>query len=632
MKGLRPLLPLLATAGAAHLVFAAAARAATLSTSPVLEVQSDKSTVVAGQNYRAVIGADGNLHSLRVGEVEMLDDRVAISLGAFFYAYADGPRRLARVTTLNPRAVEATDGTFTAQYRFYRQEIRVYLTNNGRAPVPYFVVLSPEITIASNLGTGEAAAAPSTERWGDVRFSAPNGAYVELVGGTGIYGPWLGRQVWEVSRVIPGQQTEVHIKVGLGEPPKPTLEQLVGLRVKVGAAGALVPVDNPVELQVSVENRSETALSGQLSMELSASRHDQVIYANSLLQLPPRQSTSTTFRALVEAPDFYAARVTLSAQGRELASARAVAGYRAAEIRPSVERPADFRDFWQRLIAEVGDQAPDYRLDVPEEPSGKEITVWVARYAGLTEKAVYGWYLYPEVGGPRPAILYLSGYGGQPIRPPLALARQGYVVLAVDVRGNPVGRPRSPRFEDYSTQGIGSPETYVYREIVGHALRAVQFLRARQEVDPQRIAVVGVSEGGGVGLILAALSPHVKAVAVDAPMLCDFPLSLRAGGWPYVEIARYLQRNPEKAAQARGTLAYFDVVNFAPDIGCPVLVSTGFLDPVSLPAAVYGMFNPIPGPKELRPFPQAGHEGGGQELWTYKLAWLARNLSAQPAQ
>jgi cephalosporin-C deacetylase len=204
------------------------------------------------------------------------------------------------------------------------------------------------------------------------------------------------------------------------------------------------------------------------------------------------------------------------------------------------------------------------------------------------------------------------------------------VVLAIDVRGNAVDKPRAKPFEDYCTLGIESPDTYVYREIVGHALRALEALAEREEADPTRLAVVGVSEGGGVGLMLAALDSRVRAVSADAPMLVEFPLSLRSAAWPYTGIAQQLRAHPEQAQAMTRTLSYFDVVNFAPEVRCPALISVGFLDQVSLPAAVYGMYNRLGGPKEIRPFPRAGHEGGGQELWAYKLAWLAKQLA--PAQ
>lgn len=607
----------------------ARAGAAAVSTLPTLQQQPDQSWLVEAAGYRAVIGPDGNLHSFRVGDDEMLDDRIAISLGAFFYA--EGPRKLDQISQLGPTTLEATDGTHTAQYHFLRRDIDLYLATRGRAPVPYFVVLSPQITIVSRLGGAEAAAAPCTETWGDVRASTAKGAFIELTGGARIWGPWLGRQVWEVSSVEPGRKIQLRISGGLADPPKPTLEQLIGARVKVDSPNAIVHVDNPLVLQVAIENRSDNALSGLLSMELAACRTDQVLYATAPLQLPPKQATQTSFRASVHAPDFYRARITFSAEGRDLAAARAAAGYRVAEIRSVVPRPDDFREFWQRLLAEVGDQAPEFRLDLAEDRSRDGVSVWVARCAGIADKTISGWYVCPDAAGPLPAILYLSGYGARPIPPPIGLAQRGYAVLAIDVRGNAVDRPRAHPFEDYCTLGIEAPETYVYREIIGHALRALHFLASRQEVDPGRIAVVGVSEGGGLGLILGALSPQVKAVAADAPMLCDFPLSLRAAAWPYTQISRFLQGDPPRAAAVRRTLSYFDVAAFAPDITCPVLLSTGFLDPVSLPAAVYGAFNLIAGPKEAVPFPEAGHEGGGDQFWAYKLDWLANTLRPQPA-
>lgn len=595
--------------------------------SPALLPQPEGGFACEGESYRALIGPDGNLHSLRVGDTEMLDDRIAISLGAFFYA--DGPRKLETITTPGPTVLEATDGTFRAVYRFRRGDVRITLTSQGTA-APYFVVLSPLITVVSNPRTEEAAAAGCTESWGDARFSTEKGAYLELTGGSRIWGPWLGRQVWEVSRVVPGQSVQIRLTAGTGPPPKPTLEQLVGAHAEVAAPDGIVHVDNPILLQVSVENRSDTPLESQVSMELSACRGDQVIYATAPLPLPAKQTAATSFNATVDAPDFYHARITVSALGRELATARAAAGYRVAEIAPKVERPADFRDFWQRLASEVGDEAPDYRLDLMENRSRGEVQVWVARYPSLASKTISGWYLQPQSPGPHPGIVYLSGYGARPVVPPVALAEQGYAVLAIDVRGNAVDRPRPHPFEDYSTIGIDSPNSYVYREIIGHALGAVHLLASRQGVDPRRIAVVGVSEGGGLGLILAALSPQVRAVAADAPMLCDFPLSLRSAAWPYTEIVRYMQRRPEAAAQVTRTLTYFDVVNFAPEIKSPVLLSTGFLDPVSLPAAVYGVFNVLGGPKEIRPYPEAGHEGGGHSLWAYKLDWLKRALATAP--
>jgi len=634
---LRPILAWFILALAAGVVLGAAesggriapgtARAGSVKLAP----QPEGGIVAEAATYRAFIGADGNLHSLRVGDTEMLDDRVAISLGSFFHAEA--PLKLGRMRQQASAAVEATDGKYALQYRFLPDEIRIGLRNGAATPASYVMVLSPEISVAHNLQTGEAAATPVDEQWGEVRFSTGTGAYLDLVGGARIWriwDPWLKRQVWEVSPIPAGETREIRLRSGLGAPPKPTLEQLVGVQARVIADNGLVPAGAPIELEVSVDNRSDRALRTQLSLELAGSRSELTIYATSPLELPPKQVTTTRARWQVSKPDFYTARASLSTGTKEIARARATAGYRAPDIQSSVARPEDFDQFWEAVLAEMGREPPRFRMRLDQSRSRHSVAVWVVQYASAANKTIHGWYLVPGGIERPPGVLYLSGYGARPIEPPVALAGRGYVVLAIDVRGNRVDRVRPRPFEDYATSGIERPESYVYREITGHALRALDFLRTRGDVDPDRIAVLGVSEGGGLALLLAALRDDIRAVAADAPMLCDYPLSIRSGAWPYTEMSRYVGQSPGARQQMERTLAYFDAANFASDIKCPVLLSVGLLDSVALPAAVYAVRNRLQAPNEVQAFPQAGHEGGGPDLWEYKLEWLEKVLAAEP--
>ena len=80
------------------------------------------------------------------------------------------------------------------------------------------------------------------------------------------------------------------------------------------------------------------------------------------------------------------------------------------------------------------------------------------------------------------------------------LAAAGFATLAFDHRnfGESAGRPR--RHED--PQGK-----------LEDLRAAVSFLRARPEVDPDRIAAVGICLGGGYALKFAAFDPRVKAFA-----------------------------------------------------------------------------------------------------------------------
>ena len=55
------------------------------------------------------------------------------------------------------------------------------------------------------------------------------------------------------------------------------------------------------------------------------------------------------------------------------------------------------------------------------------------------------------------------------------------------------------------------------------------------------------------------------------------------------------------------TLSYFDTMNLAPRIKCPVLFSLGLQDAVCPPASIFGVYNHIQAPKQYRAYHYAGH-------------------------
>jgi hypothetical protein len=108
-----------------------------------------------------------------------------------------------------------------------------------------------------------------------------------------------------------------------------------------------------------------------------------------------------------------------------------------------------------------------------------------------------------------PAVILVAGTGqvdrdevvaGIPIFGQLAsaLADAGYLVVRYDKRG--VG------------QSGGRAETATIQDYAEDVLAVVQYLRKRKDVDRDRIAVVGHSEGGWVGLLAASRSKRIARV------------------------------------------------------------------------------------------------------------------------
>ncbi len=60
--------------------------------------------------------------------------------------------------------------------------------------------------------------------------------------------------------------------------------------------------------------------------------------------------------------------------------------------------------------------------------------------------------------------------------------------------------------------------------------------------------------------------------------------------YPYEEINEYLRLYPDREARVRETLNYFDGINFAPNITCPMLVYVGLADDVCPPETGYALF------------------------------------------
>ena len=70
----------------------------------------------------------------------------------------------------------------------------------------------------------------------------------------------------------------------------------------------------------------------------------------------------------------------------------------------------------------------------------------------------------------------------------------------------------------YMTRGIDDPADYYYRRVFTDAVRAVDAIRMLPQIDADRLAVTGGSQGGGIALAAGALSEGLVAVMPDVPL------------------------------------------------------------------------------------------------------------------
>ena len=99
------------------------------------------------------------------------------------------------------------------------------------------------------------------------------------------------------------------------------------------------------------------------------------------------------------------------------------------------------------------------------------------------------------------AIPMVKGY--RPFRQVAdTLARRGIAVLRMDDRG-------------FGASG-GDPQRATSADFATDIAAGIAYLRSRPEIDPDRIALVGHSEGGLIGPAVAVQDPRVRALAILA--------------------------------------------------------------------------------------------------------------------
>jgi len=285
------------------------------------------------------------------------------------------------------------------------------------------------------------------------------------------------------------------------------------------------------------------------------------------------------------------------------------------QYQPPLYREADFDKFWQTTVNEAVRQPLNVEL-IPYALGSRGVDCFALRFDGFQGGRLAGWYLCPEGKGPCPGLAVYHGYSGRGTRPLdlLAIASQGICVLSMDTRGQNGQSQDAASYPDghyqgWMTKGIRDPLTYYYRYVYADALRALEVLAHRQEVDASRLAITGGSQGGGLTLAVAALSRRPILALADIPFLCDYRRAvMMTPAGPYPEIASFLKAFPDLYQTVFRTLSYFDCLNLAPAIACRTVVCNCLWDDICPPSTIFGVYNHITAEKQIEVYPFHKHE------------------------
>jgi cephalosporin-C deacetylase-like acetyl esterase len=283
------------------------------------------------------------------------------------------------------------------------------------------------------------------------------------------------------------------------------------------------------------------------------------------------------------------------------------------KFQPALPRPADFDAFWdaqlkdlaavpanpQITAADSGNPAVDYFKITMDNIRGTHIQGQLAR---------------PKQGKKLPAMLIVQWAGVYPLQKGWVTGRatEGWLVLNVNAHDLPIDRPEpfykeqaAGALKDYPAIGNDDRQTSYFLRMYLSCYRAAQYLTERSDWDGRTLVVTGGSQGGLQSLITAALHPKITAVMACVPAGCDLngPMAGRMPGWPMW----HWKTQGKDEAKVRRAAGYYDVVNFACRVKCPVLIGVGLIDTVCPSPGVFTAYNQLQGSKEIVVLPFAEH-------------------------
>lgn len=313
-------------------------------------------------------------------------------------------------------------------------------------------------------------------------------------------------------------------------------------------------------------------------------------------------------------PGFLKCVVTLEYEGKSYKEI-AVVGFAPDKIIPTSVEPKDFTSFWKEEIIKLEKIPLSPHLELLEKQSTTNVNVYHVNFQNeAVGSKIYGILCVPKKEGKYPAVVRFPGAGIRPHSGNIELAEKGVITLAIGIHGIPVNMD-SVVYSDlykgvlskYFQFNLENREDYYFKRVYLGCIRALDFIYTLPKFNGHTLAVTGVSQGGALSIITAALDSRVKFILAYCPALSELTgfFHNRASGWPHLfnDSNHTLSSTNDKIR----TAGYYDMVNFAKYVKASGYYSWGFNDEITPATSIYSMYNTILSPKMLFIDPEVSH-------------------------
>ena len=382
--------------------------------------------------------------------------------------------------------------------------------------------------------------------------------------------------------------------------------------------------ENPIQITTNIENKNNWDIDGKLIVTLTTDDYQPVKSDSLNISIEGLKTYSKSFELANPQPGFYRYTVQLKRNNEIVTEKKFNVGYEPEKIQSPIDAKVDFKEFWDSNLKEMAKVAPNYKLTLKPEYSQHGYDMYLVEMYSFGNELIRGYYAKPQKEGKHPVIVEYMGYGSSPY--PANQWWDGFAYFVLSVRGQALNQPTN-RFGKWITYGLDNKDDYYYRGAFMDVVRALDFVSSRPEIDSDKIAVRGGSQGGALSFVAASLDNRVKVAAPNIPFLSDYPDYFKIAPWPKSDFDEYMKDHPEaKWEDVYNLLSYFDIKNLAQWIECPLIMGIGVQDNVCPPHINFAAYNQVKSKKRWMAFPHHAHSVG-KEYNDAAMAFIKETLN-----
>ena len=396
----------------------------------------------------------------------------------------------------------------------------------------------------------------------------------------------------------------------------------VGIRVIAKDEDKIFLKPQPMAIEVFLTNENKTSVTANLHVDITTDDHKPVHSTSQKITLKPavKQRKSLSIKA---SPGFYRYSIYLESNGERSKPKKFNLGYEPEQVKGFEDKKGDFEIFWQNSLKELAQVPPDFRMEPKPKYSSNDYEVYEVSMNSFGNERVKGYYGKPKREGKFPVSIEYQGYGSG--FEDLDTTWDGFAHFMMSIRGQGYNREGN-KYGDWIIYGLENKEDYYYRGAFLDAVRGIDFVCSRSEIDTTKIVAMGGSQGGALTFAASALDRRIKACAPSIPFLSDYRNYFKIVPWPRSSFENYRKEHPDVSWEhIYNVISYFDIKNLAPGINCPLFMGIGVQDETCPPHTNFAAYNKVKAAKRWIAYPDMGHDVG-PDFHQRRLAFFKEKL------